>query len=232
MILLRFPVGFQDYNSSFNFKPTIALQGQAQLALLLYTMSDPAIKIAESIFCAATPVLHIHRLEAPLWKRKIDQNPSDARIGPWLQARYTVLSEEAWRNRGVCLYMVKQKSESIRYVGISRNGVKHRWRTSPAYDANTMNRLPENQLFHSQCWRHMQSAFAADLQVSVEVRTIMHNTLAAQLSALGPPLSGFLALGDDGEGMCAAVERWLCNRSSGSFLSWNTAMTGRRVAGS
>lgn len=193
-------------------------------------MSASAIQIAEFIFSAATPVLHIHRLESPLWKRKIERNPRDARIGPWLQARYTVLNERAWREKGACLYLVKQSAGPVRYVGISRNGVKHRWRTSPAYDANTMSRLAEDQLFHSQCWRHMQSAAAADPQVSVEVRTIMHSTLATKLSALGPPLSALLALGDDGEGLCAAVERWLCNRSNGAFLSWNTAMTGR-IAG-
>lgn len=190
-------------------------------------MSLSAIEIAESIFKCATPVLHVHRLELPLWKRKIEKNPRDARIGPWLRANYSVLNEAAWREKAPCLYMVKLEDGPVRYVGISRNGVKHRWRTSPAYDANTMCRLPENQLFHSQCWRHMQAAVSTEPNLKVEVRTITHHTLATELERLGPPLSGFLALGDDGEGMCAAVERWLCNRANGSFLAWNTAMTGR-----
>jgi hypothetical protein len=190
-------------------------------------MSVSAVDIANSIFAAATPVLHIHRLEAPLWKRKIEKNPKDARIGPWLQADYSVVNEKAWKDKGACLYMAKQHSGPVRYVGISRNGIKHRWRTSPAYDANTLNRLAEDQLFHSQCWRHMQSAASVNPAVDVEVRTIMYSALSTKLAELGPPLSGFLALGDDGEGMCAAVERWLCNRSNGPFLSWNTAMTGR-----
>lgn len=186
-----------------------------------------ASEIADSIFRVATPVLQIHRLEAPLWKRKIERNPRDGRIGPWLRAKYSVVNETAWRHKGACLYLAKHGTGPIRYVGISRNGVKHRWRTSPAYDANTMNRLPEDQLFHSQCWRHMQAAAATNPSLDVEVRTVTHGSLAAELARLGPPLSGFLALGDDGEGMCAAVERWLCNRSEGAFLSWNTAMTGR-----
>ena len=190
-------------------------------------MSFTASEAADSIFKVATPVLRIHSLEGPQWKRKMEKNPRDARIGPWLRANYSVLDEQAWREKGACLYLAKLDSGPVRYVGISRNGVKHRWRTSPAYDAISMNRLPEDQLFHSQCWRHIQAAAAINPRIHVEVRTVMHSALATELARLGPPLSGFLALGDDGEGMCAAVERWLCNRSEGAFLSWNTAMTSR-----
>ena len=190
-------------------------------------MSLTATETAESIFNVATPVLKIHRLEGPQWKRKIEKNPKDARIGPWLRANYSVLNESAWRDKGACLYLAKLDSGPVRYVGISRNGVKHRWRTSPAYDAVSMNRLQEDQLFHSQCWRHIQAAAAISPNIQVEVRSVMHEALASELARLGPPLSGLLALGNDGEGLCAAVERWLCNRSEGAFLSWNTAMTGK-----
>ena len=190
-------------------------------------MPSSAQEIAESIYAASTPVLRIHRLSVPRWKRKIERNPRDARIGPWLRAHYTVVNETAWRDKGPCLYLVKSTNDSIRYVGISRNGVKHRWRTSPSYDAETMARLPEDQLFHSQCWKHMETAATTEPTIEIEVRCIQHPALASELTRLGPPLSGFLALGDDGEGTCAAVERWLCNRSENNFLSWNTAMTGR-----
>lgn len=190
-------------------------------------MSQSAIDLASAIFNAATSVLHIHGLAEPRWKRNIAKNPNDARIGPWLQAKYTVLNDAAWREKGACLYLVGTNDGHLKYVGISRNGVKHRWRTSPAYDADTMAKLPEKQLFHSQCWRHIEAAALRQPGLSVEVRSIQFAALAEVLSHLGPPLSGFLALGDDGEGVCAAVERWLCNRSEGEFLSWNTAMTGR-----
>lgn len=191
-------------------------------------MTACAIEIADSIFRVATPVLKIQGLELPLWKRKIEKNPKDARIGPWLSAKYAVLDDAAWRAKGACLYMARQSDGPIRYVGISRNGIKHRWRTSPAYDANTMARLGTDQLFHSQCWRHMQSTASSNPGWSLEVRNITHLDLSNALAQLGPPLSAFLALGDDGEGMCAAVERWLCNRSDGEFLAWNTAMTSRK----
>lgn len=186
-----------------------------------------AVEAANVIYHAATPVLSINRLVGPLWKRKIEKNPRDARIGPWLRAEYAVLDDLAWREIGACLYLVRPRTGPVRYVGISRNGVKHRWRTSPAYDAHSMDRLPEDQLFHSQCWRHMNAMEGVDSVFPIEVRTVMHGKLAQCLAQLGPPLTGFLALGDDGEGLCAAVERWLCNRSDGAFLSWNTAMTGK-----
>lgn len=190
-------------------------------------MSLNAALHAESIFLAASPVLRIHAVGGPLWKRNIAKNPSDARIGPWLRGKYEVLNEEVWRSRGACLYLVRSSDGHIRYVGISRNGVKHRWRTSPAYDAETMQRLPQDQLFHSQCWRHIEAASKVNPELSFEVRSISHTALARVLLLIGAPLSGFLVLEDDGEGMCAGVERWLCNRSDGEFISWNTAMTGR-----
>ena len=190
-------------------------------------LEPSALEVADAIFKAATPVLRIHRLEQPLWKRKIASNPRDGRIGPWLSANYSVLDDLAWRSKGACLYLARAGSGPVQYVGISRNGVRHRWRTSPAYDAVTMRRLPSDQLFHSQCWRHMQELASRDPAIHVEVRTVEHRQLATELTRLGPPLSGLLSPGDDGEGMCAEVERWLCNRSQGAFLSWNTAMTGR-----
>ncbi len=190
-------------------------------------MPQTAVLNAESIFQSATPVLRIHAVGGPLWKRNIAKNPRDARIGPWLRGEYDVLNEQVWRSKGACLYLVRSSDGHIRYVGISRNGVKHRWRTSPAYDAVTMERLPKDQLFHSQCWRHIEAASKANPALIFEVRAISHLALAKVLSSLGAPLSGFLVLEDDGEGMCAGVERWLCNRSHGDFISWNTAMTGR-----
>lgn len=190
-------------------------------------MSQQTIDLANSIYSAAVPVLRIHSLAGPRWKRNIAKNTKDARIGPWLKAKYTVVNESVWRDRAACLYLVRTSDGHLRYVGISRNGIKHRWRTSPAYDAHTMIRLQEDQLFHSQCWRHMEAAAQRKPDLSIEVRSIQFRSLAAELSRLGPPLSAFLALGDDGEGLCAAVERWLCNRSAGEFLAWNTAMTGR-----
>jgi hypothetical protein len=86
--------------------------------------------------------------------------------------------------------------------------------------------LPENQLFHSQCWKFIEREAAADPGASFEVRCIAGENLARKLTDIGPPLSGFSALGDDHEGIVAAVERWLCNNRSDYLARWNIAMTG------
>ncbi len=64
-------------------------------------------------------------------------------------------------------------------------------------------------------------------QVTYEVRAITGTDLVSFLEALTHPISAFAALKDDGESVVAAVERWLCNRSSPELVSWNVAMTGR-----
>ncbi|MFJ5444631.1 hypothetical protein ACIKP9_00155 [Methylobacillus methanolivorans] len=181
------------------------------------------VKHAEAIFQASTPVVHIRGIGGKRWKRNV---ASGARIGPWLQAEYTILNEAVWRERSACLYLVAGSDGVIRYVGISRNGLKHRWRTSPAYDAETMERLSANQLFHSQCWKHIERESTQKSGQTYEVRCINGASLLAVIQRLGPPLSAFAVLKGDGEGIVAGVERWLCNNQSPMLVSWNVAMTG------
>ena len=149
-----------------------------------------------------------------------------SRIGPWLQGKYRIVNEVVWREKGACLYLVKASDGGIRYVGISRNGLKHRWRTSPAYDAETMERLPNNQIFHSQCWKHIEAESLANPEITFEVRAISATALLPVLERIGTPLSAFLALKDDGESVVASVERWLCNHRNSQLASWNITMTG------
>lgn len=185
--------------------------------------SQTAFQYARRIFDAATPVLRIHGVGGRRWKRNVAKG---CRIGPWLQGQYDVLDQGAWLEKGACLYLVCGDDDLIRYAGISRNGLKHRWRTSPAYDAETMERLPRNQLFHSQCWKHIERESLARPGARFEVRAISAARLLPELARLGGPLAAFLALGDDGEGVVAGVERWLCNHRSPQLVSWNVAMTG------
>lgn len=184
-------------------------------------MTDP-LEYARQIFNEATPVLRIFSLGGGRWKRDVAKG---ARIGPWLQAKFDVLDKEAWVARVPCLYLVAGIDEHIRYVGISRNRMKDRWRMSPAFDAVTMSRLPENQLFHSQCWKHIESEYALNPSASFSVRCITSARLLPLLEQIGPPLSAFVVLRDDGEGIVAGVERWLCNNKSSRLVSWNVAMT-------
>ena len=181
-----------------------------------------ALKFVSSIFAAAPIVLRIHGRGGRLWKRNVAKG---GRIGPWLQAEYEVLDEREWQRKGACLYLVGGRDSRVRYVGISRNGLRHRWRTSPAYDAATMQRLPKNQLFHSQCWKNIELETNSDSRAWFEVRSISLEPLLAVLETLGPPLSAFAALRDDGESVVATVERWICNNRSPDVARWNIGMS-------
>ncbi len=182
----------------------------------------PPDTYAREIFSAATPVLQIHSIGGSRWKRNVEKG---ARIGPWLQAKFDVLDRKVWVAKVPCLYLVAGSDNLIRYVGISRNRMKDRWRVSPALDAETMIRLPENQLFHSQCWKHIERETESNAAATFSVRCITSVKLLPLLERLGPPLSAFAALSGDGEGIVAGVERWLCNHKSSRLVSWNVAMT-------
>lgn len=186
-------------------------------------MSESAIVRAREIYKAATPVIRIHGIGGKRWKRNVAKG---SRIGPWLQAKYDILDRQAWEARVPCLYLVAGHDSVIRYVGISRNRMKDRWRVSPAYDADTMVKLPANQLFHSQCWKHIEREVSAGPGTTYEVRCITGERLLALVERIGPPLSAFTALRGDGEGIVAGIERWLCNNKGPGLVSWNVAMTG------
>jgi hypothetical protein len=185
-------------------------------------MTSQAVVLAQQIYSSAKPVIRINSVGGPRWKRNVARG---GRIGPWLPARYDILDKAAWEERSPCLYLVAGNNGVIRYVGISRNRLKDRWRVSPAHDAETMARLPANQLFHSQCWKQIERETTVLPTSMYEVRCITGKALFALLSKMGPPLSGFVALGSDHEGIVAGVERWLCNNKSAELVSWNVAMT-------
>ena len=185
-------------------------------------MKQLAIQHANAIFAIAKPIIKIHGVGSQRWKRNV---ASGGRVGPWLEAHFSIVNEAVWNNKGVCLYLVQGNDGQIRYVGISRNGVTHRWRVSPAYDAETMVPLAKRQLFHSQCWKNIEVECTQQLGRTFEVRTIDAPALIPLLGRLGSPLSGFLALGNDYEGIVAGIERWICNNSSPQLARWNIAMT-------
>jgi hypothetical protein len=90
-----------------------------------------------------------------------------------------------------------------------------------------MVKLPKNQLFHSQCWKHIEFESNTNPSITFEVRAISAEVLVPVLEKIGAPLSAFVVLKDDGESVVAGVERWLCNNSSSQLVSWNVAMTGK-----
>ncbi len=216
---------FGDTNSSSSQHACPATTFVSKLPGLKASDRDSTI-VAYRIFNLATPILRIRGLGGRMWKRNV---ASGGRIGPWLQADYDILDQEKWKARKPCLYIVAADDGVIRYVGISRNRMADRWRESPALDAETMQSLPKRQLFHSQCWKRIQLEVASFPSRTYEVRCIDGHSLAHELNSLGPPVSGFAALGSDAEGIVAAVERWMCNNSHALLVSWNTAMTRRQA---
>ncbi|MCK6426792.1 MAG: hypothetical protein L6Q75_17140 [Burkholderiaceae bacterium] len=191
-------------------------------------MTDALHPTVAHLLQSATPVLTIHGLAGRRWVRNVPA--SDARHGPWLQAGYEVLDEATWQRPGACLYLVTGRDAGLRYVGISRNGLKHRWRLSPALDAQTRAALPDRQLFHSQCWKHIESECAADSQARFTVHCLGERTLIEVLRTVDDPIRHLAELDEDGETVTAGVERWICNRASASLARWNVAMTARRAA--
>ena len=187
-------------------------------------MNLSAIAYATAIYRAASPVIRIHGVGGERWKRNVSKG---SRIGPWLPARYEIVDIPAWEARSPCLYLVTGSDAVIRYVGISRNRLKDRLRVSPAHHAETLVRLQDNQLFHSQCWKHIERESSSNPKATFEVRSISGNALLPILENLGPPLSALVVFRDDGEGIVHSVERWLCNHKSAGLVSWNVAMTGQ-----
>ena len=187
-----------------------------------------AHKIAKKIYEAAIPILRVRSLGGKKWRR--NDKTHAGRTGPWLSAQYDVLDIATWKRKVVCIYFVCGNDGVIRYTGISRNGVKDRWREATAIDHETGLKRDRKELHHSQCWRHIEKEYSEFPSSTFEVRVISGAELELLLHRLGPPLSGFLALGSDHEGLVMAVERWMCNNQSSELVIWNNAMTGIRNA--
>ncbi len=100
----------------------------------------------------ANDVIKIDSLTNDIWYRK----PKGARRGPWLSSKFRFIDQELWQEASPCIYFVRNSQDEIKYIGISKNKLKDRWRISPAFDAN-LKSLNRKELFHSQCWPPMCS---------------------------------------------------------------------------
>lgn len=180
---------------------------------------------ANKLNALSTPVLKINGIGGTFWKRNVK---SGSRVGPWLQGEFEILNEAAWKEKAPCLYLVSSSSGTIHYVGISRNRLKDRWRTSPAYDAETMHRLPKDQIFHSQCWKHIQTETKIKPDLKFEIRAIKADAIIKNKELFNTEITALVtAFSSDGESIVAGIERWFCNNSEIDFLNWNVAMTAK-----
>ncbi len=158
-------------------------------------------------------------------------SPDDPRFGPWLQGYYRILDSALWDKRAPCVYLVAEaRQQRIRYVGMSKNRMRERWRESPAIDHETGRQIGY-QLFHSQCWRLIEAEFSRGGASEYEVRCLSGSQIGIVLSRLGPPLSHLADINGDAESQAASVERWMCNNSSATLVPWNMAMTSYKRGG-
>ncbi len=169
---------------------------------------------AKAIIQASRPVLNITGFNDSEWYRK----PRDARKGPWLQGRYEIIDEKLWREKRPCLYFLTKDSGELKYVGISVNKIKDRWRTSPAFDKyeNPLNRY---EMFHSQCWPHMCKAKRAGSSDSYSVSVIHDTDLVEVLSTINHEISALSIFKNDPEIAVIAMEVWFIKNFKGQL--WN-----------
>jgi len=81
---------------------------------------------ADSIISASSKVMTIKQVLDNQWYRK----PKGPRKGPWFSCEYEVINQELWNKKEECIYFVSDNSNKLKYVGISVNALRDRWRTS------------------------------------------------------------------------------------------------------
>ena len=169
---------------------------------------------ASAIIKVSRPVININGFNDSEWYRK----PKDSRKGPWLQGRYEVIDEKLWRERKPCLYFLTKDNGELKYVGISVNKIKDRWRTSPAFDVNEKP-LNRNEMFHDRCWPHMCDAKKAGSNDTYVVSIIHDTELVEVLSTINHEISGLSVFKNDPEIAVIAMEVWFIKHLQGQL--WN-----------
>ena len=95
----------------------------------------------------------------------------------------------------------------LKYVGISVNRIKDRWRSSPAYDVNEVS-LNRNEMFHSQCWPHMCNLKKSGVEEKYVVSVLHDHELIKVLSELNHEVSCLSNFKNDPDIAVIALEVW------------------------
>ncbi|RIZ66222.1 MAG: hypothetical protein D0531_05575 [Methylococcales bacterium] len=180
-------------------------------------MSEQIKTLAKAIFDRGTPFLKINDIAKlnKRWCRNVKDG--DSRRGPWMVAEYEILNSSAWAKLAPCIYMVKASDDGLRYVGVSKNRLKDRWRLSPAYDESLTVKLPDKQLFHSQCWKKMENELIESNNLTFEVRVLFSDNLSELYKQGVISLSCPLAI----ESLLRKHRCYDLNMAQ-SFLPWNS----------
>lgn len=177
-------------------------------------MSLSAEQCAVEIVNSARPVVRINGFNSNEWYRK----PRDGRKGPWLQGQVEILDSKLWNERCACLYFLLDSRREIKYVGISVNQLKDRWRLSPAYDSNEQP-LNRKEMFHSQCWPHMCRLAREGYKETYSIVLLHDHELLTVLSTLNNEINSLSFMKNDPDIAVIAMEVWFIKRF-GSTL-WN-----------
>lgn len=187
---------------------------------------EAATLLTKEISGNAVPVLQVTSFNAARgrWCRNVADD--DDRRGPWRVPVYKVLDQAPWEERAPCLYVVNGSDGGHRYVGVSKNRLKDRWRLSPAFDETGSRPLGIKHLFHSRCWPEMEGEFDHKPGVHFEVRVCFVPSLKQLLSRLSEQRTDLPSVtGVSDEAAPGVVEKWLRGYrkvSLGvSFLPWN-----------
>jgi hypothetical protein len=189
-------------------------------------MTTHADKLLADLMAAATPVLAIHGVGGRPWFRNV--TVGDKRKGPWPRLVYSVHDQHRWSSSASCLYLVSGADGGNRYVGVSRNKLKDRWRLSPGTDAEDGSPLTERQLFHSQCMEGIYNEITENPTATFRVSVIYDEELLRAGQALA---SSLLTVPRSTSGNYSLdVEAWLCRHRSERIARWNKARTKGRKA--
>ena len=163
---------------------------------------------------AVRPVVKIDGFTSREWYRK----PAGGRRGPWLQGVVEILDMDLWNEKVACLYFLLDSKRNIKYVGISVNQLKDRWRMSPAYDVNQQP-LNRKEMFHSQCWPHMCRIEKEGYSEAYTVVVLHDNELLKVLSQLNNEINSLSFMKEDPDIAVIAMEVWFIKRFGQTL--WN-----------
>lgn len=142
------------------------------------------------------------------WYRRVPV--TDARYGPWRSVGF--VDYPRWRVRSPCLYLVLGSDGRFRYAGVSINGLKDRWRLSPARDEHGS--MLEHQLFHNRCWPALQDELVTSPSLTFEVHSLFADGVLS--SRLVPNLPH-----EEPASIVRLAEDQVRRARSPDFLTWN-----------
>jgi hypothetical protein len=171
-------------------------------------------QIANSIATQATNVINITGLSDDLWFRK----PKGARRGPWNTGVFEFVNEEIWNMSVPCIYFVSDGNQRIRYVGISANRLKDRWRLSPSYDSGLLP-LNRKELFHSQCWPRMCAEYRSGSKDKYMISVLHFADMKEAIEATDPRIISISDFDTNSNNTFEYLESWFIKTLSDQL--WN-----------